>query len=197
MKKCNVCGFECEDGLEKCPTCGRNTDGSDNMKSQTNAVDPFERYRKEIDEQIKQQEQRISDLQKKMKEEKTDTEPPKKKKEKVFDEYDKTELFEDADVQEHRFFAILIYLTGVVGIAISLLKDKSSPYLKFHIQEGLKIVAADALVLILCAVLSWTVIIPIISVVAVAASTAIKLTSAFWTYKGLTKNAIIIRKIII
>lgn len=197
MKKCNVCGFECEDELNTCPTCGRNTDGSDNMKNPSKAVDPFERYRKEIDEQIKQQEKRIADLQEKMKAEKEESETPKKKKEKLFDEYDKTELFEETDVNEHRFFAILIYLTGVVGIILALLKDKNSPYLKFHIQEGIKIVTLDALVLILSAILSWTVIVPILGIMTLLTSTVIKLTSTFWTYKGLTKNAIIIRKIII
>lgn len=196
MKKCNVCGFECENELTLCPTCGRNTDGSDTVKASATATDPFERYRKEIDEQIKQQEQRITDLQEKMKTEKAENEPPKKKKENLFDEYDKTELFEESDVKEHRFFAILIYLTGVIGIALALLKDKSSPYLSFHIQEGIKIVAADALILILSAILSWTVIVPLLGTAAIIASAVIKLTSAFWTYKGLTKNAVIIRKII-
>lgn len=196
MKICNVCGFSCEEEMTVCPTCGKNCDGSEQPKTENSpkATDPFEKYRKEIDDQIKQQEKIISELQEKMKTENQENNSPKKK-EKAFDEFDKTELFSEEDVKNNRLFAVLIYLTGAVGIIISMIYDKNSPYLSFHRNEGIKIAITEALILLVSLLLFWTFIIPVLGTAALITLNVIKLISASWTLKGQSKEALILRNI--
>lgn len=196
MKICGICGFECEDEAVICPTCGKNCDGSEPKKKESSSSlsDPFERYRKEIDNQIKEQEKRISDLQQQIS---TDNEEKqgKKKKKKDFDEFDRTELFSEEDVNENRLYALLLYLTGIIGIIIALLKDKASPYLNFHINQVLKAVICETAVLIFSVLLCFTFIVPVFGVLIIFALNIIKLISALWVLKGYSKEILILRNI--
>ncbi len=196
MKICSVCGFECEEEITVCPTCGRNCDGSEQPKKENSSAvtDPFERYRREIDNQIKEQEKRIHDLQQKIDTE-NEEKSGKKTKNKGFNEFDRTELFSEEDAKENRLFAVLIYLTGAFGIIIALLKDKDSPYLRFHIKEGLKAVLSEAVILMLSFLLCFTFIIPVTGAVALLIINIIKLISAFRTLNGQSMEILILRKI--
>lgn len=195
MKICGICGFECEDEAVTCPTCGKNCDGSEPKKreSSSSLSDPFERYRKEIDNQIKEQEKRISDLQQQLNTENEEKQSKKRKKE--FDEFDRTELFSEEDVKENRLFALLLYLTGIVGIIIALLKDKDSPYLNFHTNQVLKTVICETAVLILSGLLCFTFIVPAFGVLIIIALNIVKLISALWVLKGYSKEILILRSL--
>lgn len=195
MKICGICGFECEDEAVICPTCGKNCDGSEPKKreSSSSLSDPFERYRKEIDNQIKEQEKRISDLQQQLNTENEEKQSKKRKKE--FDEFDRTELFSEEDVKENRLFAILLYLTGIIGIIIALLKDKDSPYLNFHTNQVLKAVICETAVLILSGLLCFTFIVPVFGVLIIFALNIVKLISALWVLKGYSKEILILRNL--
>lgn len=199
MKICNTCGFECDDNIEICPTCGRNCDGSDPKKNTAPQTDPFAEYRKQIDMQMKEQEKRIEAIKKQMQEEK------EKEKRKAEDEnkkpeksvWDKTELFPEEEVKEYRLTAVLIYLLGIFGIILALVTDKSSPYLKFHITEGLKITVVTAALTVISVVLCWTFIIPVLSGLGLIVLTAVNLISAYKTLTGKSENAVIIRNLTI
>lgn len=195
MKICGICGFECEDEAVICPTCGKNCDGSDQKKKEGSAslTDPFERYRKEIENQIKEQEKKISDLQQQINTDNEEKQSKKRKKE--FDEFDKTELFNEEDVKENRLFALLLYLTGIIGIIIALLKDKDSPYLNFHIKQVLKAVICETAVLILSGLLCFTFIVPVFGVLIIFVLNVIKLISALWVLKGYSKEILLLRNI--
>lgn len=196
MSICNTCGFECEDGIEICPTCGRKCDGSDSPKSTAAQTDPFAEYRRQIDMQMKEQEQRIEAIKKQMQEEKENdkrkTENKEKKPEKS--PWDKTELFSAEEVKGYRLTAVLIYLLGIFGIILALVTDKSSSYLKFHIAEGLKITVVTAALAVISVLLAFTFIVPVLCAAGLAVCTVINLISAYKTLKGKSENAVIIRE---
>lgn len=198
MKICNTCGFECEDDMNICPTCGRNCDGSDPKKDIPLTPDPFAEYRKQIDMQMKEQEKRIEAIKKQMQEEKNkQKEEEEKAKKPDKSVWDKTELFSEDEVKEYRLTAVLIYLLGIFGIILALITDKNSPYLKFHINEGLKIAVATAALTVISVVLAFTFIVPVLSSVGVIVCTVINLISAYKTLNGKSENAVIIRNLTI
>lgn len=194
MKICNTCGFECADDALICPTCGKNCDGSDSKKDIPLTPDPFEEYRKQIDRQIKEQEIRINAIREQIKTEITEE---KKEENTEKNEWDKTEMFSDEEVKEYRLAAVLIYLTGIVGIILSLLINKESEYLKFHIKEGIKITVLSSLLIVISLLLCWTFIVPILSVICEILIIIISFVSAVWTIQGKSKNAFLIRNLTI
>ncbi len=199
MKICNTCGFECEDDIEICPTCGRSCDGSDPKKNTVPQTDPFAEYRKQIDMQMKEQEKRIEAIKKQMQDEKEKEKRKTENKEKRSQKnlWDKTELFSDEEVKEYRLTAVLIYLLGIFGIILALVTDKSSPYLKFHITEGLKITVVTAVLAVISVLLAFTFIVPVLSGAGLIVCSVINLISAYKTLEGKSENAVIIRNLTI
>ena len=82
--------------------------------------------------------------------------------------YDHTNEFDSKDVSENKLFAALMYVTSLFGVAIALLADKDSPYLKFHIRQVLKLSLTITILSFLTAILAWTVIVPIAGAIALA-----------------------------
>ncbi len=199
VKICNTCGFECEDETDICPTCGRSCDGSDPKKDIPLTPDPFTEYRKQIDMQMKEQEKRIEAIKKQIQEEKEKEKRQKEEEAKKSEKsiWDKTELFPEEEVNEYRLTAVLIYLLGIFGIILALITDKNSPYLKFHIREGLKIAVATATLTIISLSLAWTFIVPVLSGAGIIVCSVINLISAYKTLKGKSENAVIIRNLTI
>lgn len=80
----------------------------------------------------------------------------------VYDPYDHTSEFDAKDVSENKIFALLMYLTSIVGVIIALLvnKNQDSAYLKFHMRQVLNIFVLETLVSLLTALLCWTCIVP-------------------------------------
>ena len=74
--------------------------------------------------------------------------------------------FDAEDVKQNKIYAMLIYLSGVIGIIIALLVSKDSAYIKFHVTQYVRFLIAFTLVSLAIAVLAFTVIIPIIGGVA-------------------------------
>ena len=55
------------------------------------------------------------------------------------DPYDHTKEFSAQDISDNKVFAMLMYLTGWIGIIIALLASKESRYVAFHLRQALKI----------------------------------------------------------
>ncbi len=188
MKICSVCGFECEDETIVCPECGKNCDSSDNQPI-TKEPDPFEKYKEIIEKQMKQQQAEIHALKKSL--EKPENAEDKAKRQK--DPHDFTDCFGKDDVEENRLFAAFTYLGGIAGIALNMMRDRSSPYLNFHLLQSLKLLCLEAIILICAFVLCWTVAVPVIALVLILVLSIIRLISAFTVFKGLSKEAYIVR----
>ena len=83
-----------------------------------------------------------------------------------YNAYDHSDEFDAKDVSDNKPYAMLIYLSSVLGIIVALLASGDSPYLKFHVRQAIKLYVTSALVALLSAVLAWTVIVPIAGVIA-------------------------------
>lgn len=77
--------------------------------------------------------------------------------------YDHTAEFSQKDISDNKVIAMLVYLMGAVGIIIALLASSESPYVSFHVRQGLKFVVLDILAGIVGAVLFFTIIAPIVA----------------------------------
>ncbi len=140
MKNCPNCNAQLADEAMFCTNCGN---AFQNMNQQPNNT----YYNQQMPQQNPAYAQPV---------------PP------VVDPFDHTSEFDEKDVHENKLFALLVYLSSVIGIIIALLakKNSDSPYLTFHIKQALKIFISEAIVALLTALLAWTCIAAIAGAVA-------------------------------
>lgn len=193
MKICNSCGFECEKEAVICPTCGKNTDGSDSAESTREDQDPFREYRQEIDRQIKDQAKRIEEIKLQMQKEQQEKDKKQDSRNKA--KWDKTELFSEDEVKEYRLTAVLIYLLGIFGIFLALLTDRSSEYIRFHMKEAMKTAVLTAFLGIIAIIFFWSFVIPVICLTGIIVCCTVNLISAYRTLKGKSENAVLVRNL--
>ncbi len=74
------------------------------------------------------------------------------------DPADHTAEFTAEDVSEHKVYALLVYIAGIIGIIPALLIGKDSPYLKFHVQQKMKMMVASTLVTLVGSVTSFLIL---------------------------------------
>ena len=109
--------------------------------------------------------------------------------------WDHTAEFESKDIAEHKLLAMLIYLTGIVGIILALLARTESPWLRFHLRQGLKFLVAEVLLTIAAAVLCWTLIAPFCAAIAILVLYVIRIISFFQVCGGKAVEPAILRSI--
>ena len=113
----------------------------------------------------------------------------------VFDPYDHTAEYSPKDISDNKVIAILVYLMGTIGIIIALLASKESPYVAFHLRQGLKFLAVEVLVGIVSAVLFFTLIVPIAGGIFLIVLWVIKIICFFQICSGKAKEPAIIRSL--
>lgn len=111
------------------------------------------------------------------------------------DPFDHTKEYEEKDISEHKLLAMVSYLLGPVGVIISLLAGKDSPYAMFHVRQSLKFTVADTLLAFLALVLCWTVIVPIAAGICVAALLVVRVICFVQVCKGRAVEPAIIRSV--
>ena len=113
----------------------------------------------------------------------------------VFDPYDHTAEYSPKDISDNKVIAILVYLMGTIGIIIALLASKESPYVAFHLRQGLKFLVVEVLVGIVSAVLFFTLIVPIAGGIFLIVLWVIKIICFFQICSGKAKEPAIIRSL--
>ena len=110
---------------------------------------------------------------------------------------DHTAEFSPTDVSENKLFALAVYLLGAVGIIIALISrvSKPSPYLNFHIKQGMKIFISEILVGLLTALLSWTCIMIPVGAIAVIVLAVVSIICFVNTCKGKSVEAPIVKSL--
>ena len=111
------------------------------------------------------------------------------------DPSDHTAEFAPEDVAKNRLYAMLCYLTSVLGIIIALLAAKESPFLQFHIRQVIRLTIAEALVGLAAVVLCWTIIVPVAAGIAIIVLAVIEIICFFQVCAGKSKEAPIIRNL--
>lgn len=92
--------------------------------------------------------------------------PQQMPKQPVVDPFDHTAEFDAKDIADNKLYAMLIYALGVLGIIIALLKKDDSPYLAFHLKQGIKLLVVTTVLSFTTAILCWTFIVPIVGGIA-------------------------------
>ncbi len=110
----------------------------------------------------------------------------------VIDAFDHTAEFDANDISENKVIAMLIYLSGIVGILIALLSQNKSEYVAFHLRQELKIMVCSALSVFLA-------IVPFIGVfamgIAIIILAVVQIICFFDVCKGKAKEPAIVRNI--
>lgn len=113
----------------------------------------------------------------------------------VYDPYDHTAEYSPKDISDNKVIAILVYLMGTIGVIIALLASKESPYVAFHLRQGLKFLVVEVLVGIISAVLFFTLIVPIAGGIFLIVLWVIKIICFFQICSGKAKEPAIIRSL--
>ena len=109
------------------------------------------------------------------------------------DPFDHTAEFEESDIHGNKLYAMVMYLLGVIGIAIALLGAKESPYVQFHLKQNLKFCIVELLLGFCTALLFFTFIVPIVAGVCLAILEVIRIIAFFQVCGGKAKEPAIIR----
>lgn len=113
----------------------------------------------------------------------------------VYDPYDHTASYEAQDISDNKVYCMLIYLMDTIGIIIALLASSQSPYIRFHVRQGVKIAVCELLVAFLSAVLCWTIIVPVVGAIALVVLFVVKIICFVQICKGQAKEAPIVCKL--
>lgn len=113
----------------------------------------------------------------------------------TIDPDDHTADFTPEDVSEHKIYALLVYIGGIIGIIPALLIGKDSPYLKFHIQQKMKLMVTLLLVTMVCSVTSFLIIPALLAGVAAIVVFVVNLICFFRTASGKSIEAPIVKDI--
>ena len=109
------------------------------------------------------------------------------------DPSDHTAEFDPQEVAEYKLFAVLPYLVSLLGIAVCLLADKESKYLRFHIRQGLKLDICTLLLAVAAGVLAITVVAPIAAAVCILILTVVRFICFFKTCAGKSVEAPVVK----
>ena len=88
--------------------------------------------------------------------------------------------------------AMLPYLLGILGTIVALLVAKDSPYVGFHVREGIRILVSEVLLGLITVVLCWTVVVPIAAAVCFIILLVVRIISFVNVCNGKAKEAAIV-----
>lgn len=108
------------------------------------------------------------------------------------DPNDRTSEFDPADISENKVTAMAAYILGMVGIIIALLAAPNSKYAAFHSRQALKLEIVDVLLILISAVLAFTVVVPIAGGVCLLILLVVRIICFFNVCSGKAKEAPII-----
>lgn len=77
--------------------------------------------------------------------------------------FDHTAEFHPADIAQNKVICMAVYLMGYLGLILAFLSSKESPYVAFHVRQALKIEVVNVLLVLMTALLFWTIIVPVLS----------------------------------
>ena len=108
------------------------------------------------------------------------------------DPKDHSAEFDGKDIADHKLFAMLPYLLGILGTIVALLVAKDSPYVGFHVREGIRILVLEVLLGLITVVFCWTVVVPIAAAVCFIILLVVRIISFVNVCNGKAKEAAIV-----
>lgn len=77
--------------------------------------------------------------------------------------YDHTAEYDAQDIADHKVLCMPVYLMGILGLIITLLARSDSPYIKFHVKQGIKLAVLENLLVLAAGALALTLIVPLLA----------------------------------
>ena len=112
----------------------------------------------------------------------------------VPDIYDHTAEFDPKDISDNKVIAMLVYLMGIVGVILAaLIGANNSPYVAFHIRQSLKFMVVEILLVLCCAILFWTIIVPVVAGIFEVVLSVVKIICFVQICQGKAKEPAIVR----
>lgn len=111
------------------------------------------------------------------------------------DQFDHTAEFDAEDVSNNKCYALLPYLLGIVGILVTALISKDSPYVQFHLRQAIKYTVVNSLLGICAVALVWTVLVPIAAGIGALIVFVLKIITVFQIFGGKAVEPAIIRNL--
>lgn len=113
----------------------------------------------------------------------------------AYNPYDHTAKFDVQDIAQNKIYALVMYLTSVLGIFIALLAAKESAFVQFHLRQNLKLLIVEVLLILCAGLLAITVIVPIVALVCLVIVEVIRVIAFFQVCNGKAKEPAIIRSL--
>ena len=110
-------------------------------------------------------------------------------------QFDHTAEFSAKDVSDNKCYAVLPYLLGIVGILVTALISKESPFVQFHLRQAIKFTVVSSLLGICTALLVWTLIVPLAAGICFIIITVLKIIVVFQIFQGKSIEPAIIRNL--
>ncbi len=110
-------------------------------------------------------------------------------------QFDHTGEFAAEDVSNNKCYALLPYLLGIVGILVTALISKDSPYVQFHLRQAIKFTVVNSLVAICAVALVWTIIVPIAAGICAMIIFVLRIITVFQIFGGKAVEPAIIRNL--
>lgn len=113
----------------------------------------------------------------------------------VIKAYDHTAEFDAEDIENNKIFALLGYILGFIGLIITFLAAKDSPYAMFHAKQAIKIEVTALLAALVLAVLWWTCIVTIAAIIFLCMLFVIDIIAMFQVFCGKAKEPWLVRSL--
>lgn len=109
--------------------------------------------------------------------------------------YDHTAEYDPDDISKNKVYCMIIYLCPIVGIIIAFLAtiNEKSPFVTFHIRQGMKLFVIKAILSLAAVLLSWTVVLGIAAGVCIVICMVLQIICFVWVCMGKAKEVPIIR----
>ncbi len=113
----------------------------------------------------------------------------------VANPYDHTAEFSPEDVADNKLYAMLLYLTSILGIIVAVLvqKNKNSAYLEFHIKQNIKVLIIQSLIALIMGILWITFIAPMAGMICIIITLVVQVIGFFNTASNKSVELPIIR----
>ena len=178
MKNCPVCQAVLDDNATFCPNCGNAVPAVAAPVAEAAPQQPVyqeQPYQQPYQQPVYQQ--------------------PYPQPAPVVNPYDHTAEFDAQDISDHKVYCMLVYLLGTIGIIIALLAGKDSAYVKFHVRQAIKLQVTQILLMIITALLFWTIIVGIAGAVCMGIVSVLQIICFFQICGGKAKEPAIIRSL--
>ncbi len=113
----------------------------------------------------------------------------------AIDPYDHTAEMDPRDISENKVWAIVPYLFSILGMILAKICSPTSKFVDFHVKQAIKINIVQIFLMLIAAVLCWTIIIPIAAGICNIIIFVIEVITFFQAMSGKAKEPAIIRSL--